>query len=82
MESARLKKGGFDARFFLCVTNQVEVQLASSDNSEVFSLMWVSPHEALALFADGNPFPFPSSSRPPSLLHIYHAVSILAPTSL
>ncbi len=54
IESARMKKGGFDARFYLCVANEAEMEYCSSDNSEVFSLMWVSPNEALSLLVGGE----------------------------
>ncbi len=54
IESARMKKGGFDARFYLCVANEAEMEYCSSDNAEVFSLMWVSPNEALSLLVGGE----------------------------
>lgn len=57
MEHARQRKGGFDARFFLCCLPQSateNLKLAAQDNTETVSLIWISPHDALDLVERGK----------------------------
>ena len=44
-----MRKGGFDARFFLYArAGATELRHLSSDQSETVSLVWLSPDEARA----------------------------------
>ena len=55
MEAARLKKGGFDARFYLYArAGPDELAHLSSDQTETVSLVWLAPDEALAASEAGK----------------------------
>lgn len=57
VEHERLKKGGFDARFYVWPVPAAaaeEVAQASADGAETTSLLWLSPDEALEAHASGR----------------------------
>lgn len=54
MEHARLAKGGFDARFYVCCAEESQLRWAASDSKETVSLVWITPGEALSAVADGR----------------------------
>jgi len=54
VEHAKLAKGGFDARFYVCCASEAQLRWAASDKQETSSLVWMTPGEALAAVAAGR----------------------------
>eukprot|EP01062_Namystynia_karyoxenos_P056252 TRINITY_DN47220_c0_g1_i1.p2 TRINITY_DN47220_c0_g1~~TRINITY_DN47220_c0_g1_i1.p2 ORF type:complete len:358 (+),score=114.98 TRINITY_DN47220_c0_g1_i1:83-1075(+) len=58
-EAARVKKGGFDARFYLCVAASGELRHHASDKAETTELLWLTPEEAVAACHNGTVYMAP-----------------------
>lgn len=54
VEHARMKKGGFDTRFFVCCASAESVRGAAADEEETVHLAWLTPGEALAAVHEGK----------------------------
>lgn len=53
-EHSRLKKGGFDARFYVWCASEHDVLHARADQEETVQLVWLTPAEALAAVYAGS----------------------------
>lgn len=54
MEHVKLKRGGFDARFYAFCADAEQVSQAAADQQETVQLLWLSPDDALQAVDEGK----------------------------